>query len=44
VLGVGETPAAPPSGLDFTPQLPTLGDGPAAPPAGDGPAAPPPVE
>lgn len=44
VLGVEEAPAAPPAGLDFTPQLPTLGDGPAAPPAADGPAAPPPVE
>lgn len=44
VLGVGETPSAPPAGLDFTPQLPSLGDGPLAPPVSDGPVAPPPAE
>lgn len=41
VLGVGETPGEPPRGLDFTPQLPRLGDGPLAPPSPDGPTAPP---
>ena len=40
VIGVEEPLPQPPSGLDFVPRLPGLGDGPALPPV-EGPATPP---
>jgi hypothetical protein len=40
VIGVEEPLQQPPSGLDFVPRLPGLGDGPALPPV-EGPATPP---
>jgi preprotein translocase subunit SecG len=45
VIGAEEAPSAlAPSGMGFTPRLPSLEDGPAAPPPADGPLAPPPAE